>query len=167
MSVANCQLIGEIRCFITTNIQLSCPWFDMPCDCNVHRVKQWEMENADLELEIFHNLLSYVSSGIFHYNDVIMSVMASQITSLRIVCSTICSGTDQRKHQSSTSLAFVTGIHQCPLNSLHKGPIMWKMFPFDDVIMYGEYCGRHLMFHWIYKKMLDCIVCYVHASGVG
>ena len=46
-----------------------------------------------------------------HYNDVIMSVMASQITSLTIVYSTVYSGTDQRKHQSSASLAFVRGLY--------------------------------------------------------
>ena len=70
-----------------------------------------------------------------HYTDVIMSMMASQITSLTIVYSTIYSGADQRKYQSSASLAFVQGIHWRPVNSLHKGPVMRKMFPFDDVIM--------------------------------
>ena len=44
-----------------------------------------------------------------------MSVMTSQITSLKIVYSTIYSGTDQRKHQSSASLAFVWGIPWWPL----------------------------------------------------
>ena len=42
-----------------------------------------------------------------HYNDVIMGALASQITSLTIVYSTVYSGADQRKHQSSASLAFV------------------------------------------------------------
>ena len=70
-----------------------------------------------------------------HYNDVRMSVMASQITSLTIVYSTVYSGTDERKHQSSASLAFVRGIHRWPVNSPHKGPVTRKMFPFDDVIM--------------------------------
>ena len=56
-----------------------------------------------------------------HYNDVIMSMMMSQITSLTIVYSMVYSGTDQRKHQSSASLAFVRGIHQWQVNSLHKG----------------------------------------------
>ena len=70
-----------------------------------------------------------------HYNDVIMSGMASQINSFRIVYSRIYSGADQRKHQSSVSLAFVRGIHQWPVNSPHKGLVTWKMFPFDDVIM--------------------------------
>ena len=40
-----------------------------------------------------------------------MGVIASQITSLTIVYSIVYSGTDQRKHQSSASLAFVRGIH--------------------------------------------------------
>ena len=48
---------------------------------------------------------------------------------------TVCSAADQRKHQSSASLGFVRGIHRWPVNSLHKGPVTRKMFPFDDVIM--------------------------------
>ena len=70
-----------------------------------------------------------------HYSDVIMGAVASQITSVSIVCSTVCSGADQRKHQSSTSLAFVRGIHWWSVNSPHRGPVTRKMFPFDDVIM--------------------------------
>ena len=57
------------------------------------------------------------------------------ITSLTIVCSSIYSGADQGKHQSSASLAFVWGIHWWPVNSPHKGPVTRRMFPFDDVIM--------------------------------
>ena len=64
-----------------------------------------------------------------------MGGIASQITSLAIVYSAIYSGTDQRKHQSSGSLAFVRGIHRRPVNSPHKWPVTQKMFPFDDVIM--------------------------------
>ena len=70
-----------------------------------------------------------------HYNDVIMGVMASQITNLTSVYSTVYSGVDQRKHQSSASLAFVWGIDQGPVNSPHKWPVTRKMLPFDDVIM--------------------------------
>ena len=77
-----------------------------------------------------------------HYSDVIMSTMASQITSLSIVCTTVCSGADQRKHQSSTSLAFVRGIHRWPVNSPHKWPVTWKMFPFDDFVMGGTKKAR-------------------------
>ena len=64
-----------------------------------------------------------------------MSSLASQITSLTIVYSTVYSRVDQRKHQSFASLAFVWGIHRGPVNSPHKGPVTRKMFPFDDVIM--------------------------------
>ena len=77
---------------------------------------------------------------LFHYNDVIMRVISSQITNLTIVYSTIYSGADQRKHQSSASLAFVPGIHRSPVNSPHKCPVTRKMFPFDDVIMYIRLC---------------------------
>ena len=69
-----------------------------------------------------------------HYSDVIMSAMASQITSVPEVWSTVCSGADQRKSQSSASLAFVRGIHRWPVDSPHKGPVTREMFPFDDVI---------------------------------
>ena len=71
-----------------------------------------------------------------HYDDVTMNLMASQITSLTIVYSTVYSGGDQRKHQSSASLAFVRGFHRRPVKSPRKGPVTRKMFPFDDVIMF-------------------------------
>ena len=49
-----------------------------------------------------------------------MGAIASQITSLTIVYSTVYSDADQRKHQSSASLAFVRGIHRGPVNFPHK-----------------------------------------------
>ena len=68
--------------------------------------------------------------------DVIMSAIASQITSLTIfVYSTVYSGADQKHHQCSAPLAFVGGIHRWPMNSPHRGPVTREMFPFDDVIM--------------------------------
>ena len=70
-----------------------------------------------------------------HYDDVIMSEIASQITSLTIVYLTVLSGADQSKHQSSASLAFVLEIHRWPVNFPHKWPVTRKIFPFDDVIM--------------------------------
>ena len=51
-----------------------------------------------------------------------------------VMYSTVYSGTDQRKYQSSASLAFVRGSHRSPVNSLHKGPVTQKMFSFDDII---------------------------------
>ena len=70
-----------------------------------------------------------------HYDDVIISAMASQTISVSIVCSTVCWGANQRKYRSSASLVFVRGIHRWPVDSHHKGPVTRKMFPFDDVIM--------------------------------
>ena len=55
-----------------------------------------------------------------NYGNVIMGAIASQITTLMIVYSTVYSGADQRKHQSSASLAFMRGIHRVPVNSPHK-----------------------------------------------
>ena len=64
-----------------------------------------------------------------------MGSVASQITSLVIVYSTVYSDADQSKHQSSASLAFVRGIHRGPVNSPHKWLVTRKKFLFDDVIM--------------------------------
>ena len=97
--------------------------------CRIICIKDININNCQRlpisELQSRHN----------HYSDVIMGAVASQITSLTIVYSTVYSGADQRKHQSSASLAFVCGIHRWPVNSTHKGPVSRKMFPFDDVII--------------------------------
>ena len=76
-----------------------------------------------------------------HYSDFIMSAMASLITDFSTVFSTVCSGADQRKNQSSALLAFARGIHRWPVNSPHKGPVTWKMVPFDDVVMVTRHPG--------------------------
>ena len=54
------------------------------------------------------HLWPIAGSGI-HYTDVIMSAMASKITSFKIVYSNVYLGADKRKHQSYTSLAFKGG----------------------------------------------------------
>ena len=83
----------------------------------------------------------------YHYIDVIMGTIASQITSL-----TIYSDADQSKYQSSASLAFVRGIHRRPMNSPHKWPVTRKMFPFQ--VMTSSWCSA-----WI-----DCFWIEVHAD---
>ena len=92
----------------------------------------WHQGNACLHTQLLKMSIEYVW---LHYDDVIMSEIASQITSLTIVYSIVHSGTDQSKHQSSASLAFVWEIHRWPVNFPHKWPVTRKMFPFDDVIM--------------------------------
>ena len=85
-----------------------------------------------------------------------MAAMASQITSFTIVYSTVYSGVDQRKYQSSASLAFVRGIHRWPVNSPHKGPVTRNVFPFDDVIIYWlsawYYSDHYWLFNWTYSN---------------
>ena len=102
-------------------------------------IHKWdgEVDNCThLSFEIICLFLSpLLSSLCHHYTDVKMGAVASQITSLKIVYSIVYSGTDQRKHQRSASLAFVRGIHRRPVNSPHKWSVTQKMFPFDNVIM--------------------------------
>ena len=81
-----------------------------------------------------------------------MGMIASQITSLTIVYSTVYSNADQRKHQSSTSLNFVQGIHQGQVNSLHKWPVMQKMFPLDNIIMMMSNQQKHNQIMNLRKK---------------
>ena len=109
-------------------------WAEM-CASSQHCQKSIFTVRVTFHTSHFYQQPKWVEHGMEHYSDVIMSTRVSQITSLIIVYSTIYSSADQRKHQSSASLAFVQGIHQWPVNSPHDGPVMWKMFPFDDVIM--------------------------------
>ena len=92
--------------------------------CTEHAYHQWWIVKTSCQL---------VKTE--HYSDVIMGTIASQITSPTIVYSTVYSGADRRKHQSTASLACVRGIHWSLVNSPHKWPVMQKMFPFDDIIM--------------------------------
>ena len=61
-----------------------------------------------------------------------MSVMASQITGNSTVCSTDCSGWQQRK-QISTLLTLCEGIHRPLVDSPHKWPVIRKAFPCVEV----------------------------------
>ena len=75
-------------------------------------------------VRMFFWVTSMTLNKCHHYNDVIMGTIASKITSLTIVYSTVYSDADQRKHQSSASLAFVRGIHREPMKSPHRGPVI-------------------------------------------
>ena len=63
-----------------------------------------------------------------HYNDVMMTTVASPITSLAVVYSIVYSDADERKHQSSASLAFVRGIHRDRWFPRTKGQWRGKCF---------------------------------------
>ena len=87
-----------------------------------------------------------------------MGAIASQITSLTIVYSTVYPDENQGKHQSSASLAFVRGIHRWPVNSPHKGPVMRKMLSFDDVIMNAYWQEQVSMMTW-WQTSVRALVC--------
>ena len=112
-----------------------------------HFSKAWKLQN-------FWTIFSFIKMCSVHYNNVLMSPMATQITSLTIVYSTVYSDEDQRKHQSSASLAFVRGIHRWPVNSPHKGPVTRKMFPFDDVIMCAKLSKRVVQYCYVFQRLV-------------
>ena len=74
--------------------------------------------------------------SLHHYNEVKMSAMSSQMTSLTSVYESVYSRRRSKKTSKLrvTGLSAVRGIHVGPVNSLHKWPVTRKMFPFDDVI---------------------------------
>ena len=92
--------------------------------------------------ELFHNKPNFTQ----HYNDVIMGAMASQITSLTIGLLNRLFGRRSKK----TSKHCVTGLWQriqrWPVNSLHKWPVMWKMFPFDDIMQAAYFWDNYVYF---------------------
>ena len=91
------------------------------------------INDALIEHSFLENNPDYVFLGLlprFH-----ITAIASQITSLAIVYSTVYSGADQRKHQSPASLACVWRIHRWPVNFPPEWPVTLKMFPFEDVII--------------------------------
>ena len=93
-----------------------------------------------------------------------MGAIASQITGLTIVYSTVYSYADQRKHHSSASLGFVWGIHRGPVNSLHKWPATRKMFPFDDIIM--NHAMENTWSMWMHEKLQKCKHWYLNPKKI-
>ena len=101
-----------------------------PCPKFGNDSAKWPLEFGRVWLITYHR----------HYGDVMMSAMTSQITSLSIVCSTVCSGANQLKKSQFR----VTGL--CERNAPvidgfpSQGPVRRNIFPFDDVIMvHGNY----------------------------
>ena len=68
-----------------------------------------------------------------------MGAMASQITSLKIVYSTVYSSGDQTKHQSSTPPAFVREIHRWQMaRNAEDVSIWWRH---HDFLVHGDSKG--------------------------
>ena len=108
--------------------------------------------------------------------------MESQINSVSIVFSTVCSG-EYSKYQSSASTTFMKGIHWWRVDSPHNRPVTRKMFPFDDVIMicdishttlspyritthYGFTCRSHLYTgsYLSFTVSVDVLAAYMYQS---
>ena len=85
-----------------------------------------------------------------HNNDVIMTTMASQFTSLTVVYSPFYSDADQRIHQSSASLAFVWGIHRDRWIPRTKGQLRGKCFHLmtSSWNYRTPHWGQHGIFSW-------------------
>ena len=79
-----------------------------------------------------------------------MGAAVPRITGISIVCLAVCSGTHERKYQSSVSLAFVRGIHRSSVDSPHKGPITQKCLP-----LMTSFCGfnSHLVDEMLYSDV--------------
>ena len=73
--------------------------------------------------------------SIRYYSDIIMSAMASQITGVSVVYSTVCSGAHKKHIKALRHWPLWVEINRWPVNSPHKGPVTRKFFPFDGVVM--------------------------------
>ena len=87
-----------------------------------------------------------------HYSDIIMSVMASQVTCVSIVCPTVCSGSDHRKHQSSASLAFASGIDRWPVDSQRASSAKNGSILMTSSCQMMYHCHTYVISTWINIK---------------
>ena len=92
-------------------------------------------------------------SPTMHYSDVIASSMASQITGVSIVCPTVCSGANQRKHKSSASLPFARGNPPLRASSAEHVSIWWhkSSWPVPWSIMFKQFSSRY-RYNWILMR---------------
>ena len=116
---------GELTLQVGKHERLKYPFCKMGTVWRSNNIHKWDMYQQ-LEKRTKMNLLMD-----FEQNKQPFALISKYCRSR----STVCSGTDQSKYQSSASLAFVRGIHRCPMNFSHKGTATQNMFPFDDVIM--------------------------------
>ena len=133
--------------------------------------KKWKFKNVEKSHHFLtlwpwpltYDLEKLIRSGHYHYQCVYQIWEQSIPWFLSYRVNTIASGGWLRRktitspdpsdtgdiiiYQSSASLAFVQGIHQWPVNSLHKRPVMPKMCPFDDVTNVINLLFCHQYFH--------------------
>ena len=122
-----------------------------PYESSISRVGEIRNYPYELQTRLCHtgDYGSFLGTyTFFSYSEVIMDAMASQITSLAIVYSIVYSGAGQRKHQSPSSLAFVRGIHRCPVISPHKCPVTRKCFH----LMTSSYLHKSYSSPWVWNS---------------
>ena len=102
-------------------------------------------------------LIDGPATGLTHYSDVLMGVMASQITGVLIICPTVCSGADEKASKLRVT-GRCEGINRWPVDSPHKGPVSRKMFPFDDIIMHEHFSllAGYVIFCTFYRTLTLC-----------
>ena len=94
----------------------------------------------------------------------------SQITSLTIVYLTVYSDADQRKHQSSASLAFVRGIHRGPVsvqrkcvNKIYSEKInTWLDIVFPISNLHGNKLRVYQKRHIAFRGQIMLFPCWPH-----
>ena len=118
-------------------------------------MKKSVLRSTSDNIDFLRRPLIYWSLGgqPIHYNDVIMSAMASQITNLSIVCSTVGPGADQRMHQSSASLAFVRGIYRNIVNWALRNKLHWNCQQ-NSCIFIPEYLFGNV---WKLRPLCPCL----------
>ena len=134
------------------NVELKRQWYEFALTLGIPEADLVELEGQHAPSSM--ERLNRVGT---HYSYAILSAMASHITGVSIVCSTVGSGADQRKHQSSATLAFGWGIHRWPVNSPHKGLVTRKMFPFDGITMARDF--NHYKRHSIHNRTFCSTTC--------
>ena len=115
-------------------------------------VKHWNIITKprlkiSTESKMLLRFLKLIQRGKGHYNDVIMSAMVYQFTSLTIVYSTVYSGADQ-------NIKAPRHWPLWPVYSLHRGTVTRKMFPSIQPI-HGQNDGSH--FESIVPEIQGCI----------
>ena len=91
---------------------------------------------------------------VYHYGDVMITTIASQITSFTVIYSTVYRDADQRKHQSNASLAFVWGIHRSRWIPRTKGQLRGKCLHLMTSSCKITVVHRHLYLRWCYHRLL-------------
>ena len=126
----------------------------------LHSVRiQNDFRNGLCVNHLIGKVVSGVSRTIFFWSTFLIWPPAAMLN--LDVYTIVYSCVDQRKHQSSASLAFVRIIHRRPVNSPHKWPVTQKKFPFDDVIMFRHYVQLALSHYHNDQSVIEYAVDYL------